>query len=283
MLAEERRFRIREILAGQRTVTATALTEMLGVTAATIRRDLQALEQEGVLVRSHGGAVSRASSTDFQLSYEALQRTNHEEKEAIAAEAERLVMDGETLFLEGGSTVYELARCLQRRSRLTVVTNSTPIISLLQRCPGITLMCTGGDLLRDTFFLAGVWAERVLSEIRVDKAFLGVSAIDATYGVSTARQAEAQIKKILVKAARVRVGLADHSKFGKQSFAYVGPLTDFSILVTDSKTDSGSIQELRQAGVEVIIANERAANNHIEVSKRDEKQTNILTVAHKQA
>jgi DeoR/GlpR family transcriptional regulator of sugar metabolism len=264
-------------------VTATALTEMLGVTAATIRRDLQALEQEGVLIRSHGGAVSRASSTDFQLSYEALQRTNHAEKEAIACEAERLVLDGETLFLEGGSTVYELARCLQRRSRLTIVTNSPPIVALLHSCPGITLMCTGGDLLRDTFFLAGVWAERVLNEIRVDKAFLGVTAIDPSYGVSAARQAEAQIKKILVKAARTRIGLADHSKFGKQSFAYVGPLTDFSILVTDSKTDPNYIQELRQAGVDVRIANEHANNRAQKAPKKAEKQKNILTSAHNQA
>lgn len=257
MLAEERRFRIREILAGQRTVTAASLTEQLGVTAATIRRDLAALEHEGVLIRSHGGAVSRTSSTTFQPSYEALQRTNHAAKQAIAREAERLVLDGETIFLEGGSTVFELARCLQHRNRLTIVTNSPPVESLLHNSPGITLMSIGGDLLRDTFYLAGVWAERVLNEIRVDKAFLGVTAIDLTYGISAARQAEAQIKKTLVKAGRTRIGLADHSKFGKQSFAYVGPVTDLNVLVTDSGTDAAFVEELRKAGVEVVVANGR--------------------------
>src|SRR6266853_4342616 len=187
MLAEERRFRIREILLNQRTVNAAALTEVLGVTAATIRRDLAALEDEGVLLRSHGGAVSRTSSTDFQLSYEALLRTNHAEKVAIAQEAEKLIVDGETVFLEGSSTVLELARFLERRSRLTIVTNSPPVVTLLHNKPGITLMSTGGDVLRETFYLAGNWTERVLNEIRVDKAIMGVTALDLTYGVSAAR------------------------------------------------------------------------------------------------
>src|SRR5712691_7729578 len=101
MLAEERRFRIQEILSAQRTITASDLCNTLGVTAATVRRDLAALEQEGVLVRSHGGAVSRMSSTNFQPSYEALLRINSSEKHAIAREAERLVLDGDTIFLEG--------------------------------------------------------------------------------------------------------------------------------------------------------------------------------------
>src|ERR1700730_14973520 len=124
MLAEERRFRIREILSNQRTITASDLCTALGVTAATVRRDLAALEQEGVLVRSHGGAVSRMSSTNFQPSYEALLRSNTDDKLEIARAAEQLVLDGDTVFLEGSTTVFELARLLTQRQRLTVVTNS---------------------------------------------------------------------------------------------------------------------------------------------------------------
>lgn len=260
MLAEERRFRIREILSRQRTVMAAELTDILGVTAATVRRDLAALQDEGVLLRSHGGAVSRTSSTDFQLSYEALLKTNHAQKVAIAQEGEKLILDGETVFLEGSSTVLELARFLQNRSRLTVLTNSPPVVSLLYGKPGITLMSTGGDVLRHTFYLAGVWTERVLNEIRVDKAVIGVTALDPGYGVSAAHQAEAQVKKLLVKAARSRIALADHSKFGRQSFAYVGPVSDLTILVTDSGTDPSYVRDLEQAGVQVLIAKERAGS-----------------------
>lgn len=259
MLAEERRFRIREILCVQRTVNATELTETLGVTAATIRRDLEALEKEGVLVRSHGGAVSRTSSTNFQPSYEALARSNPDAKQAIAREAEKLILDGDTLFLEGSTTVFELARRLQHRQRLTVVTNSPPIVCQLQRTSGIRVMCTGGELQKDVFYLSGLWAQRSLDEIRVDKAILGVSAIDPSYGISTASQAEAQIKKTLLRISKQRIALVDHSKFGKQSFAYVGPATDLDTLITDEETDAAHLERLRDMGLNVVVAWSAAA------------------------
>lgn len=254
MLAEERRFRIREILSIQRTITASELCEQLAVTSMTIRRDLAALEAQGFVVRSHGGAVSRMPSTGFQPAYETLLRSHSEEKAAIAERAAQLILDGDTVLLEGSTTVYELARRLSNRSQLTVVTNSPPIVFEFQRNPGITVMCTGGDLQRDTFYLSGEWAQRSLSEIRVDKAVLGISAIDPAYGVSTSRQAEAQIKKLIIKAARVRIGLADHSKFGTQSFSFVGPVTDFHILITDAKTEVGYIEALRSARVDVQVS-----------------------------
>ena len=254
MLAEERRFQIREILGAQRSVSASDLCERLKVTAATIRRDLAALEQEGVLARSHGGAVSRMSSTNFQPTYDALLRSESEEKRQIARVAEQFVLDGDTIFLESSTTVFELARRLSNRNRLTVVTNSPPIVCELQRSPGVTVMCTGGDLHKDTFYLSGEWAQRALSEIRLDKAILGVSAIDPQYGVSTVHHAEAQVTRMVSKAAKTRIALADHTKFGRQRFAYVGPVTDIDILVTDSGTDPKYVQELRDSGLQVIIA-----------------------------
>lgn len=259
MLAEERRFQIREILAAQRTVTASDLCDRLRVTAATIRRDLATLEKDGVLVRSHGGAVSRMSSTNFQPSYDALLRSNSAEKRQIARAAEPLILDGDTVFLEGSTTVLELARHLIHRHRLTVVTNSPSIVCELQRSVGITVLCTGGDLRKDTFYLSGEWAHRALSEIRLDKAVLGVSAIDPEYGVSTASHAEAQIKKMLTRAAKTRIALADHGKFGKQCFAYVGPVTDINTLVTDAGTDPRYIKELREAGLQVLVAEAETA------------------------
>jgi DeoR family transcriptional regulator, fructose operon transcriptional repressor len=257
LLAEERRFRIREILSRERTVTASDLIRDLGVTAATVRRDLAVLEKEGVLLRSHGGAVSRTSSNNFQPSYETLGRSNRAEKQAIAREAERLILDGETVFLEGSTTVYELARRLLHRNRLTVITNSPPIVDEFQHSQYVSVISTGGELQKDAFYLTGVWAQRALSEIRVDKAILGISAIDPAYGISTASQAEAQIKKMILKSARVSIALADHSKFGNQGFAYVGPTTDIDILVTDSATDSKYLHSLRESGVELILADVR--------------------------
>jgi DeoR/GlpR family transcriptional regulator of sugar metabolism len=254
MLVEERKFRIREILSVQRTISALELCSTLGVTPATIRRDLEALEREGVLVRSHGGAVSRMASTKFQPSYESLARSNSEEKQSIAREAEKLILDGETVFLEGSTTVLELAVRLHNRHRLTVVTNSPAIVCQLQNSPGVTVLCTGGDLQKDTLCFSGEWALHALSEIRLDKAVLGVSAIDPGYGISTANHAEARVKRMIAKAAKTCIALADHSKFGKQSFTLVGPVKDIDILVTDSATNSKFVDELREAGLEVLVA-----------------------------
>ena len=272
MLAEERRFQIREILTAQRTVTATDLCGRLKVTAATIRRDLAALEQEGVLVRSHGGAVSRMSSTNFQPSYDALLRSKSEEKRQIARAAEQFVLDGDTIFLEGSTTVLELARHLIHRHRLTVVTNSPTIVCELQRSPGVTVLCTGGDLQKDTFYLSGEWAQRALSEIRLDKAILGISAIDPQYGVSTANHAEAQIKKMVAKAAKTRIALADHGKFGLQCFAYVGPVTDINILVTDAGADVKYIKEFRDSGLQVIVAEAGPPARKVTTQKHSNKK-----------
>jgi DeoR/GlpR family transcriptional regulator of sugar metabolism len=253
LLAEERRFRISELLSRQRTVSASELIDILGVTAATVRRDLADLERKGLLVRSHGGAVSKSPTTNFQPSYDTLGRTNREEKQAIAAEAARMILDGDTIFLEGSTTVSEVAPRLQHRNRLTVVTNSPLILCQLQRYPEINVMCTGGDLQRDVFYMSGVWAQRSLSEIRVDKAFLGVSGIDPGYGMSTASHAEATIKKAIIQSAKMRIALVDHSKFGKQGFAYVGPVTELTTLITDSGTTPTDLQALKDLGVEVIV------------------------------
>jgi DeoR/GlpR family transcriptional regulator of sugar metabolism len=257
LLGEERRFRIREILSRERTVTAAELIKTLGVTAATIRRDLEALEKEGALVRSHGGAVSRASKENLQPSYESLGRSRRAEKLAIAREAEMLIRDGETVFLEASTTVFELARRLVHRNRLTVITNSPPIMDELQRSQHVSVIATGGELQKDAFYLSGVWAQRAIAEIRVDKAFLGIGAIDPAYGISTSNQTEAQIKKLILKSARTSIALADDSKFGNQGFAYVGPATDIDILVTNSTTDPKFLRPLREAGVEIVLADVR--------------------------
>ncbi len=272
MLADERRFRIREILESQRTVSAAELTRALGVTAATIRRDLAALEEQGLLVRSHGGAVNRTSSTSFQPSYDALLRSNRAEKQAIAREAEKLVLDGETVFLEGSTTVFELARLLTHRNRLTVITNSPLIVCLFERSPGVHVLSTGGELQRDVLYYSGMWAQRAISEIRVDKAIMGVSAIDPTYGVSTASHAEAQVKKLIAAAAKTRIALADHSKFGNQSFAFVGPVNNFDILVTETGTPLEHVAALREAGVNVIVAEAPHIATNIIAQKRAAKR-----------
>jgi DeoR family fructose operon transcriptional repressor len=212
------------------------------------------LESEGVLVRSHGGAVSHTSSTNFQASYNALTQSNLAQKQAIAREAERLILDGDTVFLEGSTTVHELAKLLRRRARLTIITNSPATLSQLQYSSGVAVLCVGGNLIKENCYLSGMWAHRILQEIRVDKVILGMSALDPAYGISTANHPEAEIKTLLMKISRTKIALADSTKLGKQGFAYVGPVSDLTTLITDTGADPKMIEDIRQAGVEVKIA-----------------------------
>jgi DeoR/GlpR family transcriptional regulator of sugar metabolism len=271
MLAVERRFRIREILSAQRTVLARELAHILGVTGATIRRDLAALEQEGLLIRSHGGAVSRASSTTYQGSYDYLMHVNLAEKQAIAREAAKLILDGDTVFLEGSTTVYEFARCIPRRSRLTVVTNSPAIVTQFQHSPGVSVICTGGHFQKENLYLQGIWTRRALAEIRLDKVVIGVTGIDPVYGMSTADFPHAEIKQLLIKAARQRIALGEHTKFGRQGFAFVAPVTDIDILVTDSGVEQKYVDQLREMGVQIIVAEVQQA----EASKENAKPLSV--------
>jgi DeoR/GlpR family transcriptional regulator of sugar metabolism len=133
------------------------------------------------------------------------------------------------------------------------------------------VLCTGGALVKDTFYLSGEWTQRALQEIRLDKAILGVSAIDPQYGVSTASHAEAQIKKMIIKAAKTRIALADHGKFGRQSFAYVGPVTDINVLVTDVGTDTRYLKELRDSGVQVTVAESTASSTKVKIRTKTNK------------
>jgi len=182
------------------------------------------------------------------------------------------VLDGDTVFLEGSTTVFELARRLIHRHRLTVVTNSPTIVCELERSPGVIVLSTGGDRQKDTFYLSGEWAQRALSEIRLDKAILGISAIDPAYGISTANHAEAQIKKMVSKAAKTRIALADHGKFSLQCFAYVGSVTDLNVLVTDLGTDPSYIKALRDAGLQVIVAEPGSASLPLTNQKHSSKK-----------
>ena len=230
---------------------------------------MAALEQDGVLVRSHGGAVSRMSSTNFQPSYETLSHSHSSEKHAIARAAEHLVLDGETVFLEGSTTVYELARGLNQRNRLTVVTNSPTIVCQLQRSSGVTVLCTGGDLQKDTFYFSGEWAQRALSEIRLGQSNFG-SERDRYFVWSLDREPRRGTdQEDDHESCEDRIALADHSKFGTQSFAYVGPVADIDVLVTDSGTDPKYIKGLREAGVEVMVA-------EVQETRKDPAQMNIL-------
>jgi DeoR family transcriptional regulator, fructose operon transcriptional repressor len=251
-LAAERLDRVREIARERQVVRVEELCARLGVSAATVRRDLELLEARGELRRVHGGAVSVESRLEEPL-FDDKAGMAPREKYRIAAEALKLVAPGARIYLDGGSTVLELARLLRERTNLTVVTNSLrAAMELSGRGPRLILI--GGELRRLSQTLVGPLSRHVLGELHVDQAFMGTIGLDLAAGLTTTDPEEAYTKELVTRQAREVIVLADRSKFGKVSFARSGGLERVGVLITDAVPDAGWRRELRRRKIRLIEA-----------------------------
>jgi len=246
----ERKDQILDLITRKGRITVDELIERFKVSGATIRRDLEFLERQGLITRAHGGAMSK-SRVSLEPDFFEEKEKFLEEKRRIGQEAAKLVEEGEVIFLEASTTVLELARNIQNNKNLTVVTNSLDIAQELDGKEGISLIITGGSPRRRTRALIGPLTEATLSQMRIDKVFMGVSALDPTYGITAPTLEEAQTRKKIVKASNKIVILSDHSKFGKQSFASVDSLQSIDILITDRGISEEMKGEIERLGVEV--------------------------------
>lgn len=254
MLVGERRRRIVEVLASDQRAQVAELASRFGVSESTIRRDLQLLSEQGVLERTHGGALQPSR---FEPSFGQKETESRVEKMAIAREALRLVEHGQTLFLDAGTTTLELARILPPRRDITVATNSVPIAAEL--ADRVRLILTGGTVRESTLALTGPMAERSIEQMHVDIAFVGMNGISAAAGLTTPTLEEAATKAKMIAAARLAVVLADSSKFGVVTFARVAGLDEVDLVITDERAPTSELQLLRAAGVEVAVASIGAA------------------------
>ncbi len=253
MFPEERR---REIVAGLKRdgrCLVADLARRLDVSEVTIRQDLDVLEKEGVLRRTHGGAILNVKiglERPFQV-----EETSHKaEKERIAAAAVDLVSSGDTLILDVGTTVTAAARQLvEQKKKPTVFTNGLNIAAILEADPDITTVVTGGTLRPKQHSLFNPFAEFILPRIHADIALIGVSGVEAEHGVTNVNVAEAEMKALFVKAARRRVVLADSSKIGKVALAKFADVQEIDLLITDVGADEDDVAAIREKGLEVKL------------------------------
>jgi len=246
----ERKDQILDLITRKGRITVDELIEKFKVSGATIRRDLEFLERQGLITRAHGGAMSK-SRVSLEPDFFEEKEKFLEEKERIGEEATKLIEEEEVIFLEASTTVLQLARNIQNNKNLTVVTNSLDIAKELDGKEGINLIITGGRLRRKTRALIGPLTEVSLAQMRIDKVFMGVTALDLDYGITMATMEEAKTTKDVVKACNKLIALCDHSKFGKQNFAYVGPLESIDILITDKRIPNEMRKGIERRGVEV--------------------------------
>ncbi len=252
--AEQRAKEIMEQLLRGGSVSVEALTGYLGVSVATIRRDLGELEERGMLRRTHGGATSLGpllyepflDNSTFQ---EQIQR-HAEEKRRIGLVAADLVEDGDTVGLTAGTTTTHVA-CNIRRTRVTLVTNTVNVAMELAHRKDITVFVTGGVLHGGWFSLVGSAAIDAMSQINLDKVFIGVDGIDAARGLTAHHADEAAINRIIVRHAKKKIGVMDHSKFGVVATHRFAGIEDLDVLVTDPAVSSEMLAPFRSAGIEI--------------------------------
>ena len=249
-LAPKRLERLREILRIDHVVSVEELSRRLEVSAATVRRDLAQLESLGEVRRVHGGGVGTESRLEEPL-FDDKTSIAAREKQRIAQAALKYIQPNDTIFLDGGSTVLELARLIRDRSNLTVVTNSLrAAIELAAQGPRVILI--GGEFRRRSQTLVGPLTRLTLDEVHVDKAFMGTIGLTLEEGLTTTDPSEAYTKELVMQHARQVFLLADHSKVGKVSFACAGQLGRVQVLITDKQVDRKFSSQLRKDGVEVV-------------------------------
>jgi DeoR family transcriptional regulator of aga operon len=248
----ERQQQLTRLLDRDGRLTVIGICEQFGVSEATARRDLDTLAGKGLIQRVHGGAIR----TPHAAPEEPILRRAREsemEKEIIGRAAASLVEDGETIYLGSGTTVLQVAQNLLER-RITVITNSLPVINLMADRPNITLIALGGMLRESELSFIGHLTEKSLDELNADKVIIGTRALDLEQGLTNDYVPETLTDRAILKIGRAVIVVADHTKCGIVSTAFLAPLEAVHTIVTDRGSDARFIKSLRSRGIQIITA-----------------------------
>lgn len=249
----ERQQSILQFIERNQQVSVQMLCDKFGISRATARRDLDALADRGKVRRVHGGAMTAEDSLGEPPSL--IRAGEHTEaKSRIGAAAAELVHDGETIFLSSGTTVLEVALHLRNHKRLNVITNSLLVLNVLAGAPDITLVSLGGVFNRTEMSFIGHITQQALAEVRADKVFMSISAVDLQHGLTNMDLQETLTDRAILKIGREVIMLADHSKIGRAATAFVAPLSAVHTLVTDAATPARFVDGAKSAGLRVIVA-----------------------------
>lgn len=253
MFPEERRQWLVSRARADGRLDVAAVSEELDVAPETIRRDLNVLESHGLLHRVHGGAIP-VERLGFEGALATRAITMHEEKVRLGKVAVELLEDAESIYLDEGSTAQALVDALPLDRPLTVVTNALPTAVALGARPNVNLLIVGGRVRTHTLGAVDHWATRMLGDLVIDLAYVGTNGISVDRGLTTPDPAVAAVKSAAVAAARRRVLIADHTKFGVNSFCRFAHVRDLEAIVTDSGLGGEDAAPYVDLGVKVIRA-----------------------------
>jgi DeoR/GlpR family transcriptional regulator of sugar metabolism len=251
MLKEERHRRILELLESDGRLVAAELPELLGVSGHTIRRDLEELAESRSLRRVHGGALARSP---VAATYEARQVQAVDGKIAAARAAATLLEPGQVVILDGGSTALHLVDAIPPGHTGTFVTHSPPVAAALGRRPGLEVVTVGGTLDPRAMVAVGATTIQAFRGIGADLCFLGVWALHAGRGITTAYYEEAEVRRVLVESADRVVGLVSREKLGTAAAFTIAPATALTHLATEPDVPETVLSPFRELGIHVLQA-----------------------------
>lgn len=262
MKQNARRERIYGLLLARKRVTVNELCQECGASEATIRRDLQEMEKNGLLRRVHGGAellkTTFFDSEARELTLREKLLLNIKAKRQIGKAAAELVEDDDRIFLEAGSTVMQMIPYLWGKRDLVVVTNCLAVAEEVAKNTNIRMILAGGEYRPTSMAMAGPVAEsclqQIFSQIYVDKLFMGADGVTLEEGVTTPSLDESRVGLLLIKMVKKKILLADSTKFGRVDLCRFAPVEAFDTIVTDSGISPDLVKGLKKKGIELIVA-----------------------------
>jgi DeoR/GlpR family transcriptional regulator of sugar metabolism len=249
MLKEERFRFILNKLSEDQTVTLKALSKALRISEYTVRRDLKELSDQGLLKAVRGGAIPRSPTPHFfseRLNYK------NDQKKIIAEKAVGLLKNGQVVILDGGTTALSIASMLPQHLQLTVITNSFPIVNVLQTHPLIDVLFTGGRLHKGAFTAIGHDAIRFFNNIRADIYFMGVCSIHPTIGVTTINYEESEVKKAIVEVSKQVIAVTTRERIYTAEAFFICPASAVDMIITEDVDDEGTKNLFSDSGITVI-------------------------------
>ena len=259
MTTYERRQSLMEILRKQPGLRVPELALALDVSEGTVRNDLNALEEQGLLMRVHGGAVLNQQDQFQNNSFVRRYQQNAAAKLAIAREAAVLVNDGDSISIDASSTAYYFAKALSERRRLRVMTNGFEVARELAQNSTNTVILIGGVVNNESSSVTGLLSEHIIEELKIQKAFLSCSGFSLNRGMTEVHLSEAQLKRKMVESSQKLFALVDSSKFGKEDLTSFARPEKVNCLFTDKYLSSEWAELLKQAGLDFTICQEEAA------------------------
>lgn len=253
LMANQRRDKILDLLREDGSAKVTNLAKLFKVTEVTIRQDLEKLENDGLIVREHGGAFLK-NVEDQVRNFSLVHQENMDKKTLIAEKCLEFIESGDTIILDSGSTTTEIAKKLHGMKNLTVITNAMNIALMLGADSGIEVIVTGGEFKPPTLSLTGQKAADFFKGLNVQKLFLATAGISLKAGLTYPSISDIVVKKAMIDAAEITYLVADSSKIGKSALASLGALSLIDYIITDEGIDGKHKQVFKEHEIELIIA-----------------------------